>query len=342
MIDSNMNILIVSPQYYPFIGGVEYVVKSTAERLSKIGYNVTVLCGGKIMEETVINDVKVIRWPVFSPNNAYYIPLKRYKLKELLKILVEDIDIVHIHNFHSVFPIWVGKNIWKLKKNIKLVATGHYLVTGQSTLRTFLWWFWRKYLKNFIKIVDTIHAVGKLEGERIVRSFPEAKNKLKVIVNGVEEDTINYKWIGKNSDYIIYAGRLERYKRVEKVIDLAKTLGLRAIIVGNGSYRATLMEYSKNQYPNTEFMDYLPREKYLELVSKARYAVNPSQREGFGIFIAEAMAIGVPAIVSREVAETMGAPIIKEIINGLFLVKRIEIQTWNDIIKKYINELYNN
>ena len=337
-----MNILIVSPQYYPFIGGVEYVVKSTAERLSKVGYNVTVLCGGKTMEETVINDVKVIRWPVFSPNNAYHIPLKIYKLKELLKKLIIDVDVVHIHNFHSVFPIWVGKNIWKLKKNIKLVATGHYLVTGQSTLRNLLWLFWKKYLKDFIKIVDIIHAVGRLEGERIVGSFPEAKNKLKVIVNGVEEDTVKYKWIGKNSDYIIYAGRLEKYKRVEKVIDLAETLGLKAIIVGKGAYRANLEEYSRKRYPNTKFMDYLPREKYLNLISKARYAINPSQREGFGIFIAEAMAIGVPAIVSKEVAETMDAPIVREVIDGLFLVKRIEIQTWNDVIKEYINKLYTN
>jgi glycosyltransferase involved in cell wall biosynthesis len=89
-------------------------------------------------------------------------------------------------------------------------------------------------------------------------------------------------------------------------------------------------------------MDYLPREKYLNLISKARYAINPSQREGFGIFIAEAMAIGVPAIVSKEVAETMDAPIVREVIDGLFLVKRIEIQTWNDVIKEYINKLYTN
>ncbi|WP_440059999.1 hypothetical protein ACSU1N_02260 [Thermogladius sp. 4427co] len=38
-----------------------------------------------------------------------------------------------------------------------------------------------------------------------------------------------------------------------------------------------------------------------------KYAVNPSSREAFSIFVAEALAMGVPAIVSREIAENLNA-----------------------------------
>jgi glycosyltransferase involved in cell wall biosynthesis len=42
------------------------------------------------------------------------------------------------------------------------------------------------------------------------------------------------------------------------------------------------------------------REKYLELISRARYAINPSRHGAFSMFTAEALAIGTPAIVSKE------------------------------------------
>jgi len=61
-----MRILYVSPTYYPRIGGVEYVVKSVAERLAKAGHEVFALAGepsmGKAVEEEV-NGIRIVRWP---------------------------------------------------------------------------------------------------------------------------------------------------------------------------------------------------------------------------------------------------------------------------------------
>ena len=40
-----MKILFISPSYYPHVDGVEYVVKSVAERPTRIGRKVVVLAG---------------------------------------------------------------------------------------------------------------------------------------------------------------------------------------------------------------------------------------------------------------------------------------------------------
>jgi glycosyltransferase involved in cell wall biosynthesis len=40
-----MQILIIATSYYPHIGGVEYIVKSTAERLVRKGHNITAIAG---------------------------------------------------------------------------------------------------------------------------------------------------------------------------------------------------------------------------------------------------------------------------------------------------------
>ena len=44
----------------------------------------------------------------------------------------------------------------------------------------------------------------------------------------------------------------------------------------------------------------MTKRKYLKLVSRSMYAVNPSKHEAFSIFTAEALAIGTPAIASKR------------------------------------------
>lgn len=91
-----MKLLYVSPRYYPHVGGVEYVVKSAAERLVRRGHSVTVLCGEPGLEnlnEERINGVPVIRWPVWAPEDAYHIPKMRGSFKKWILEFVKDCDI---------------------------------------------------------------------------------------------------------------------------------------------------------------------------------------------------------------------------------------------------------
>lgn len=72
-----MKILYVTTSYYPHLGGVEYVVKSVAERLARMGHDIVVLAGEPNMDkpaEDEINEVHIVRWPVWSPGGAYHIP----------------------------------------------------------------------------------------------------------------------------------------------------------------------------------------------------------------------------------------------------------------------------
>ena len=331
-----MKILFVSPRYNE-VGGVEYVVRSLAERLVE-KFEVEIMTGGDRIAEYESNGIKVYEHPTFSPNNAYHIPLKRGELVERLKSILREVDVVHVHNFHSVFSVWIGKKAKEIA-DIKLIATGHYHSTGHSTVRKVLWIPWKRYLKRFLERVDKIHTISQLEKERILKDFPSSKDKLVLIPNGVDEDVFRYEWRGENSDYMMYAGRIEKYKRIEKAIEVAKELNLRILIVGSGSYKSTLVDYSKRIYSNVEFLKPLPRDEYLKLLSNTRYAINPSEREAFGLFTAEAMAIGVPVIGSIEVAKAIGAEL-KEKIGDLFLLDRIRVKSWSEVVKEYMEKLY--
>ena len=341
-----MKILYITPLYFPHIGGLEYVVKSVAERLARLDHEVTVLTGEPSIDkprEEQVNGVRVVRWPTWSPGEAYHVPRRRTELERRLKELTREADIIHVHSVHSVFSVSSGMKISNYLRGAKLVITPHYHGSGHTLVRKFLWVYWRHRVARLLSLVDNVHAVSKREASLIARHYPHISEKIVVIPNGIEEDVLNYKWQGQDSDYMIYAGRVEKYKRLELAIDVAKKLGLRLLIVGQGSYKNKLEKYAKKRYGGVvEFLEPQPREKYLELLSRAKYAINPSKHEAYSIFMAEALAIGIPAITSREIAENLGAETKPFNNEELVLIEKAPIRTWNEAVHILLNKLYGN
>jgi glycosyltransferase involved in cell wall biosynthesis len=338
-----MRILLIAPSYYPHIGGVEYVVKSVAERLTKAGHEVTAVAGEPSTDkpyEDVVNGVRVVRWPIWSPGSAYHIPRKGSELEKFSKKLAREVDVVHVHSVHSIFTVYAGLVIANSGASSRIVVTPHYHGTGHTFVRRVLWTFWRRRVAELLKKASTVHAVSKREASILASHYPEARSKIVVIPNGVDEDVLSYRWQGQSSNYMVYAGRVEKYKRLELAVDVAKELNLKLIIIGKGPYREKLMRYANKVYGGgAEFLEPQPREKYLELVSRARYAINPSKHEAFSIFTAEALAMGIPAIVSKEIAENLEAQV-KPFTKDLVIAGKAQIKTWNEVIQGYLCMLY--
>jgi len=130
-----MRMLFIAPSYYPHIGGVEYVVKSVAMRLAKAGHEVTVVAGEPNTDrpyEEVVNGVGVVRWPNWSPGNAYHIPRKRGELEKFSKELARHVDVVHVHSVHSIFTVYAGLVISGSSISSRIVTTPHYYGSGHT------------------------------------------------------------------------------------------------------------------------------------------------------------------------------------------------------------------
>ena len=314
------------------------MVKSVAERLAKMGHEVAALAGEPGVEtpaEEEINGVYVVRWPTWSPGGAYHIPRRRRELGEALKRLAKDVDAIHAHSAHAVFTVWAALLAKRASPETRLVFTPHYHGTGHSAARRLLWIPWRTYVAELVRTTDVIHAVSPREARLIEAHYPEAGGRAVVIPNGVEEDVFNHRWQGVDSDYMIYAGRVERYKRLELAVDLAREMGLRLLVVGRGPHRERLRKYAQRRGAAVELLDPQPREKYLQLLAGARYAVNPSRHEAYSIFAAEALAMGVPAAVTPEIAENLDAAY-KLFRDGLVLATAAPLATWQEVLQKYL------
>lgn len=310
-----MKILYISPRYYPHVGGVEYVVKSLATRFAKLTHQIMVLAGEPGVNKPVreeSNGVQVIRWPTIAPNNAYHIPTRIREFKEILKQLAKTHDVIHIHSVHGVIsglPL-IFKSIGELDS--KLVYTMHFSTEGYTTFRKVIWkLIWKNYLTLNLRSIDLIHATSPLEARQIIKHFPNIKNKIAIVPIGLEEDVFQYTWKGKDSDYILYAGRLEKYKHVDLIIDALAHIAragykIKLVVVGSGSYKNKIINKAKRVFRETHnyFVYYPPRSRkeYLELLSGARAVINLSEAENFNIFLAEAYAIGVPIIATQGAA----------------------------------------
>jgi len=302
-----MHIVYVSPRHPYSIGGVEYTVQKLAEGMAAKGHQVSVICGNSAIKKSTteeVNGISVLNVPTFSPKNAFHIPKDKQAIKNFL---TNDIDIVHTHSVHAIIstlPLNLKKS---LNPKWKLVYTLHFSTPGYSLFKRLLWkLFWKRRINSGLKYADAIHSTSEVESNLITDTFSVANKKLTLIPLGMDENVFSYRWKGLESDYIIYCGRLEKYKRIElavKSIELVRKQGhdIDFIIVGKGSRAAYFNKLSKD-FGWITCLRPKPRKDYLELLSNARAAINLSSAENFNLFLAEACVMGVPIVATPEAA----------------------------------------
>lgn len=362
-----MNLLMITPRYYPHIGGMEYVIKSVSERLSKLGYNVKVLTGDPNIEKQVrsnINGIEVLRWPTYAPGNAYHIPMKWGRLQSTLRDYLSNTDVIHVHSIHTIYSIRILKTICRLTHGRKdrplIILTPYYHGTGHTLVRKFLWKIWRKYIREILTdCVDKIHTVSKLEAKLIKQDFGVSAIPIE---NGVDEWVRNFKWQPK--DYAMYSGRIEKYKNIHKFGEIIKIvneiygLNLKLKIFGKGSYRNQLVRYLKKLNLKFSIHPPLPFETYIRALSNACLFGLLSFKESYPQSINEANAMGVPVLITNPWGnnfsnrrrtllinlESDKYKLAKLVYNFLEKAKYDEpsvVPTWNEVVNVYIQKLYN-
>lgn len=301
-----LRIAYVTPRYLPYVGGVEYVVRNLAERLASKGHDVTVISGepqGKTTTIERVNEVEVVRVPTYTVGEAYHVPKEKRMVKRLLQ---ESFDVVHTNSVHAVFSIFPLEVKKSSKSDWKLVMTMHHSTEGYTFLRRIVWkLIWKRHVTHHLGCVDLVHATSPIEANIVSEHFPSVKGRMVTIPLGIEEDVLNYRWNGRNSDYLLYCGRLEKYKRIDlavKAVSYLAKLGykIRLVIVGSGSMSKKIEKVSRRLGDYVSYFPPKPRSEYLELMSNARAVISLSSAENFNLFLAEAYAMGVPIIATRE------------------------------------------
>jgi glycosyltransferase involved in cell wall biosynthesis len=296
-----LRIEIVAHAFPPYTGGLAYVAENLSVNLARKGFEVEVLTldvGKGLPRYEEYKGVHVRRFRGYAPDNCYFIPSTEFigYLKDVRA------DIVHVHNIGSLLTPIAIQIARENKSRPKIVVTPHHHESGSKWHTKVAWLFYKPIARQSLSRVDVIHAVSRYEASLIMRDFGR---EAVIIPNGVSEDVFKYRWRPPEDRIVLtYAGRVERYKRVDLVVRLAKELSRLGVdvvvrVIGEGPDLQRVLRIAINSGVRFEAPGFLPRETYLEMLSQSTALVNFSDYEAYSIVTAEALAMGVPAIIAR-------------------------------------------
>ncbi len=130
---------------------------------------------------------------------------------------------------------------------------------------------------------------------------------------------------------ILYVGRLVNYKRVDLLIEAFSDIALRfpgyiLKIVGSGYAREELGQLAKSRglTGRVRFDEGLSDEDLQREYESSAAFVLPSEQEGFGIVLLEAMAAGTPVLV-RSASNSAATALVEDGVNGLVFESHKEL-----------------
>lgn len=329
-----MRVAIVAHAFPPYVGGLSYVIENLSINLVKKGIEVEVVTldpSERLPREENYKSVIVKRFRGYAPSQAYFIASMEC-VNYLKKI---DADVVHIHNVGSVLTLQALMTIRRRGGKPLVVISPHHHEGGSRWHTKIAWLFYKPLIRRALKRADRVHAVSDYEASLIRRDFHVEPI---VIPNGVSEDVLSYRWDPPRDRVVAtYAGRVERYKRVDLAVKVLKgfqeRIGRKAIlrVIGEGGDLPRVLGVARRSGVEVEWHRFLPRERYLKLLSQSTVFINLSKYEAYSIVTAEALAIGVPAII----AEPWGNTFKHE--EGVYIVEAEDLSTTVETLKKIAN-----
>jgi len=302
-----MKIMLVTPYFYPKIGGLENYALNVAKGLKAQGHDVFVVTSNHETKEYLdekVEDLRVIRLPIGLKVSNTPLGFKWYfQLKKIIK--TEKPDVI---NAHSPVP-GMADMAFAARSKVPFVTTYHAgsLKKGGSPIDVVLSFYEKTFLKHMLRRSNEVASVYPAFVEKLIGS----KKEVHFIPPGVSPEFKPRRGKYPASQTILYVGRIEKsssWKGIDTLIDSMREVLLRfpearLQLVGEGDavddYKQLAQKYGIQD--RIIFSGALRGQKLITAFQEASMLVLPSKTdaEAFGIVLIEAMACGIPVIGSR-------------------------------------------
>ena len=297
-----MRIALVSPGYPPAPGGVEVVVAHTARALVRAGASVEVLAqerGHGLPAVAEDDGVVVRRFPSLTREPYPIAPglwrqLRRHRARY---------DIVHGHNYHCVAAVGAALTLNARLDGTRFVFSPHYHGGGHTAVSSLLHHGYRPFGRMAFARAAAVVCVSAAEAELVAAHFGPVAPKIAIVPNAVDGAAIAAAepWPAQPPT-VLSVGRLERYKRVDRLLAAFDLVPAPAqlVVIGDGADRERL-EKAAAALDARARIRFLGRVDDLALARWLRTAgvlCSLSEHEAFGLAPAEAAAAGAALVLS--------------------------------------------
>jgi len=315
-----MKVLMLSPEYPPHVvGGLGKHVHELAEYLVKEGLEIYVVTPGypDSPKREVVNGVKIFRTPLYQVTPLGFVDSvlqSNLGLIETGAALINQLggfSLIHAHDWLVGFAAKALKHAFKLPLIATIHATEHGRNHGiHNGLQTYIHNAEWGLSYEAWKVV----CCSQYMKEEVERVFNLPQDKITVIPNGISTEKFQLEEsLGElRSNYalpqekiILFVGRLVHEKGAHVLLEafpgiLRSVPQAKLVVVGKGGEQEALEAKARQSGIREKvcFTGYLPEQDLLRLYKCADVAVFPSLYEPFGIVALEAMASGIPVVLS--------------------------------------------
>jgi glycosyltransferase involved in cell wall biosynthesis len=298
-----LRILMATPRYPPFAGGVEQHVREVGRRLAAAGCTVTVLTTDptrRLPRHEMDAGVSIVRVPAWPRRRDFYFAPRIYRSIVAGRA---EWDIVHVQSYHTfVAPLaMLAARRAGLPYLLTFHGGGHSSTTRQL-LRRVQW----PLLAPLVRKAARLVAIARFEIGLYGASFRVPADRFELISNGVEIPSVQP--LGPPTDGLIASvGRLERYKGHHRVLAalpaiLEQRPDARLWIAGSGPYEGELRKQAAalGVADRVDIRSIAPteREEMAREIRRASLVVLLSEYETQPLAVLEAVALGRPALVA--------------------------------------------
>jgi glycosyltransferase involved in cell wall biosynthesis len=305
-----MNVIHIGKYFPPTSGGIEHFTFDLIQALEQKGVNTTAIVHDdtqSCIEPATPGEMgKVVR--VRSYGRLLYAPVSP-GFPLVMKQIIEEVkpDILHFHMpntsvFWALFLSSAKKIPWVVHWHADVVPSS--IDSRLSLAYRFYRPFEQKMLANANRIICT--SKRYLETSKALVNWREKCRVIPLGLNPAKVAASQQKDVfpEAHKDFLVVAiGRLTYYKGFDVLIQAASQMkNVRVIIVGDGEQRNALEEKIRDLgvLDKVTLCGYLPEVDLYQLLNSADCLCLPSleRTEAFGLVLLEAMASGVPVVVS--------------------------------------------
>ena len=273
------------------MGGAEVFTREVATRWVKAGHEVTLFTsefpGSK--PEEVLDGVRVVRaggkYSVYGKAKRCY---EKCFSKERFDVIIDEVNTrpffapKFVGNGERVVALihQLAREYWFYETPFPVSYVGYYFLEG-------------RWLRNYVD-VPTVTVSESTRQDLLGLGF----KRVFVVSEGLNFQPLDVVPEGVAKPVVVFAGRLKRAKRPDHAVKAfrlvkAKVPEAELWVLGDGPFRKGLERMAGE---GVRFFGGLPTVERRGLIGDACVLVNPSVREGWGLNVVEANALGVPCV----------------------------------------------